>query len=444
MLGKFISSSYELRFQHSLYPRVGTGKLRYKFITSSFDVRFRPSFHQCTTFNEIFDSLTKVNLDHYININDKPINTGVKKKLVESPTLNAYMQNYEDLQTLLFEYADVLDYLYTVWLGKYAERFVSLWIDKHVNFGNSTANIVESQHAKHKKHLESMKCDLDKFIRVIEKVVQSQEIAIKETFTCCIITYMPRFKDRIFEVLRKHVSVHAMDKILEELHRSKRFVPTPENCGCQLRTCFILPCAHELVMYVSSPPLDLIDAFWRKLDLKPSISVEYGDLKVDHRMQSFKEIYINQPDHIKYNYLMRIEEITDPSTNLINEPSEPPRYSSSFMDLNNDPARHSSFLVGLYEEPIDQCLYNIDLNEEPIWQCSYQTDLNEDPIDQCSYKIDLNEEPPLGHNSLLEEIPSIFHPYITHIQNVLGDGNCCFRSIAFCHGYGEDQWLYIR
>ncbi|CAI9287500.1 unnamed protein product [Lactuca saligna] len=208
---------------------------------------------------------------------------------------------------------------------------------------------------------------------------------------------MPRFKDHIFEVLRKHVSVHAMDKILEELHRSKRFVPTPENCGCQLRTCFGLPCAHELVMYVGtgSPiPLDSVDAFWRKLDLTPSISVEYGDLNVDHRMQRFKEIYNTQPDHIKYNYLRRMEEITDPSTNLINEPSvkknnrgrpkikrvqhqsqaphryscsdlnqEPPWYSSSFMDLNDDPARHSSFVMGSLKRGTTRAVFIPDRHE---------------------------------------------------------------------------------
>nr|KAJ0185930.1 hypothetical protein LSAT_V11C900490320 [Lactuca sativa] len=162
----------------------------------------------------------------------------------------------------------------------YAERFVSLWTDKHVYFGNLTANRVESQLTKLKKHLESVKCDLDKFIH------------------------------------------HAMDKILEELYQSKIFVPTSENYGCQMRTSFGLPCSHELVMYVDSRiPLDSIDAFWRKLDLKPSISVEYGDLNVDHRMQRIKEICNYQPDHIKYNYLRRMEEITDPSTNLINKPS---------------------------------------------------------------------------------------------------------------------------
>lgn len=38
----------------------------------------------------------------------------------------------------------------------------------------------------------------------------------------------------------------------------------------------------------------------------------------------------------------------------------------------------------------------------------------------------------------------MFHPYITHIQHVRGDGKCRFRAIYVCLGYGEDQWLYVR
>nr|KAJ0228406.1 hypothetical protein LSAT_V11C100017390 [Lactuca sativa] len=219
------------------------------------------------------------------------------KKLVESPTLNAYMQNYADLQTLLFEHADVFDYLYTVWLGKYAERFVSLWTDKHINFGNSTTNRVESQHAKLKNTWNMRNVIWTNSYMLLKKLYNHKKLLSKKLS-----------HDRIFEILRKRVSVHAMDKILEEFHRSKRFALTPENCGCQLRTCFGLPCAHELVMYVGSPiPLDSNDAFWRKLDLTSSISVEYDDLNVDNHMQRFKEIYKNQPDHIKYNYLRRME-----------------------------------------------------------------------------------------------------------------------------------------
>lgn len=146
----------------------------------------------------------------------------------------------------------VFGYLYNTWLEKYPDKFVSLWTDKSTNFGNSTTNRVESQHPKLKKHLASRKRDLDKFIYVIETVVQSQDTAIKESFTRSIIIRKPKFKDEIFNSLRHHVSEHALDKILEELCRLKGFVPTPENCGCQLRTCFGLPCAHELAMYVDA------------------------------------------------------------------------------------------------------------------------------------------------------------------------------------------------
>ncbi|KAK8276001.1 hypothetical protein V6Z11_D10G172500 [Gossypium hirsutum] len=45
---------------------------------------------------------------------------------------------------------------------------------------------------------------------------------------------------------------------------------------------------------------------------------------------------------------------------------------------------------------------------------------------------------------LMKEVPDMFHPYITHVQDVRGDGNCRFREISICLGYGEDQWFYVR
>ncbi|CAI9275438.1 unnamed protein product [Lactuca saligna] len=255
------------------------------------------------------------------------------KKLVESPTLNEYMQNYADLQTLLFEYADVLDYLYTVWLGKYAERFVSLWTDKHVNFGNSTTNRVESLHAKLKKHLESAKCLRIGYSKYCENMFQ------------CML-WIKTWKSFIDQ---------------KDLYQLLRIVDV--NCGHVLDY-------NVLTNLGCSPiPLDSIDGFWRKLDLKPSISVEYGDLNVDYHMQRFKEIYNNKPDHIK---------------------------SSSFMDLNDDPDRHSSIFMGSYEEPISQCLYNINLNEEPIAVCLGYGE------DQLLYI----------HQQLLDELLSSYDDYV--------------------------------
>ncbi|TYG94178.1 hypothetical protein ES288_A11G167400v1 [Gossypium darwinii] len=59
--------------------------------------------------------------------------------------------------------------------------------------------------------------------------------------------------------------------------------------------------------------------------------------------------------------------------------------------------------------------------------------------------IDLNQMPEsCDTHPLMKEIPDMFLPYITHVQDVKGDGNYGFRAIPVCLGYGEDQWLYVR
>nr|KAJ0189150.1 hypothetical protein LSAT_V11C800413340 [Lactuca sativa] len=44
---------------------------------------------------------------------------------------------------------------------------------------------------------------------------------------------------------------------------------------------------------------------------------------------------------------------------------------------------------------------------------------------------------------LINEILNEFHPYVTNIQNVMGDGNCGFCAIVVCLGYSEDNWHQI-
>ncbi|XP_022027110.1 protein FAR-RED ELONGATED HYPOCOTYL 3-like [Helianthus annuus] len=183
--------------------------------------------------------------------------------LVTSPTNTAYMQNYVDLQALLFEYPD-----------------------KHINFGNSTTNRVESQHAKLKKHLDTAKCDLDRFIHAIEDIVNSQETAIKDSIERSRHIRKKKYNYPIFQQLHNVVSHHTMKIFLAEIHRSRDYVLTVDNCGCQIRSCFGLPCAHELAMVAI--PFECIDPFWTKLDLLPSVYVEYGDLGYEKDMELFK------------------------------------------------------------------------------------------------------------------------------------------------------------
>ncbi|XP_052621763.1 uncharacterized protein LOC128127338 [Lactuca sativa] len=78
-------------------------------------------------------------------------------------------------------------------------------------------------------------------------------------------------------------------------------------------------------------------------------------------------------------------------------------------------------------------------------------DLNEvipysnEAIPHLNEFMDLNQEPRSCYiHPLMDEIPLVFHPYVSRIQNVKGDGHCGFRAISVCLGYGKDQWLYVR
>ncbi|KAL6541597.1 hypothetical protein OROGR_011083 [Orobanche gracilis] len=114
------------------------------------------------------------------------------------------------------------------------------------------------------------------------------------------------------------------------------------------------------------------------------------------------------------------------------------------IDLNVEPARHSSYTNYHTNYDRDPIPY---LNEETTRHSSF-VDLNEEPSRHNSYVTTpphLNEAPQSCYiHRLMGEIPLIFHPFITYIQDVTGDGNCGFRAISVCLGYGEDEWLYVR
>ncbi|KAJ0754861.1 putative transcription factor FAR family [Helianthus annuus] len=102
--------------------------------------------------------------------------------LVESQTWTSFLQNYKQLQSMLIHHQDVLDYLNSTWLNKYKEMFVSVWTNECLHFGNQTTNRAESQHAKLKKFLNSANCTLDKIVRHIDEVVNSQYTIVKDSF----------------------------------------------------------------------------------------------------------------------------------------------------------------------------------------------------------------------------------------------------------------------
>ncbi|XP_071695800.1 uncharacterized protein [Rutidosis leptorrhynchoides] len=58
--------------------------------------------------------------------------------------------------------------------------------------------------------------------------------------------------------------------------------------------------------------------------------------------------------------------------------------------------------------------------------------------------FDLNEVPTTKSSSMLDNIPTLFHPYISNIYNVIGDGNCGYRALAVSLGFDQEYYETIR
>ncbi|KAG4159070.1 hypothetical protein ERO13_D02G153950v2 [Gossypium hirsutum] len=306
----------------------------------------------------------------------------------------------------LSQNVSVLKYLDQVWLSKYKEMFVSGWIDRHLNFGEQTTNRVESQHAKLKKYLCAKNSSLEKFVGCIDQIVKSQLTSIYESFENSRIVLKHRHNLPCFRLLRGFMTLEAQDILEGELQRSSRHQLDSSNCGCKLRHSCGLPCACMLSVYLNS------DVFWRKFDLSPSTSVENEDICCDGELEMFKENFTKQ-SKVEIKILLRkLIDIFQPSKTLIKEPT---------IQKNTSLRRRShsttSKFVGLDLEPSEQVSNFIDLNQM---------------LESCDT------------HPLMKEIPDMFHPYITHVQDIRGDGNCGFRAISVCLCYGEDQWLYVR
>ncbi|MFQ6639294.1 hypothetical protein Gotur_016571 [Gossypium turneri] len=110
--------------------------------------------------------------------------------------------------------------------------FMSVWIDRHLNFGERTMNRVESQHAKLKKYLCAKNSSLDKFVGCIDQIVNDR-VDINLTLQTVVVNY-----------------VIVVGKCIQ---------------------------------------LDSIDVFWRKLNLSPSTFVENEDICCDGELEMFKK-----------------------------------------------------------------------------------------------------------------------------------------------------------
>ncbi|GJR43683.1 FAR-RED impaired response 1-like protein [Tanacetum coccineum] len=298
----------------------------------------------------------------------------------------AYARNLEQLTETVVDSPGVITYLNTHWLARHKELFVVAWTKEYLHFGNHTTSRVESQHAKLKLYLDSSQSDLERVVSYIHEVVNSQVTGIKASIQESRMVMRHRYDIPHFQNLNRFISLYALDIIFHEFQKCGD-VEIYENCRCQLRTSYGLPCSHEQAMYLFNGqplPLDVVDAFWKKLDFSPCISL--GDNQ-DCEAELEK---LNAEFNKQFGL---------PSTTSVRDPP-------AKKTTRGRPSRRKTHV------------------EPP--------------------KPSNSSLPKQARHAYINQFPRMFHAFIDRVQDVKADGNCGFRATAVGLGLHEDEWPTIR
>jgi len=132
------------------------------------------------------------------------------------------------------------------WLNDFRQKFVSAWTNRQIHFNQHTNNRVEGQHALFKKYLHGTNSTLDRLVKHVDKIVDQQYIAIKESFEKSLIKRMSNHNLTLLEDLRGKVSHKALDLLADEIKKIKIMKENNATCSCRLYTGCGLPCACRL------------------------------------------------------------------------------------------------------------------------------------------------------------------------------------------------------
>ena len=163
--------------------------------------------------------------------------------------------------------------------------------------------------------------------------MESSHVAIKTSFEKSKNVISHKFRVALFQELRGFVSSTALNLLHDEMKNLPEGVLDAGTCGCILRRTCGLPCAHELSEYVTRRmpiPLEQIDVFWQKLDMKPLVVAEAANQAVAlPDVQEWFEITAQMmggmDDSGRKLMWRKMQEIIKPSTTSLNEPSAPIR-----------------------------------------------------------------------------------------------------------------------
>ena len=204
--------------------------------------------------------------------------------------------------------------------------------NQFVDFKKWLFDRVESHHALLKKQLQSSMGNFETCWAHIHTLMEASHTAIKDSFERSRNVISHKFRVPIFQHLRGFVSSTALNLLHETIKHLPDGVLDVGRCGCVLRTTCGLPCPHELSEYVSKRmpiPLEEIDDFWCKMDMKPRLLPDADVAVVEPDMEDWLRRTVDmmaRVDPARRRMMWKhVQETLNPSTTSLAEPSVPVR-----------------------------------------------------------------------------------------------------------------------
>lgn len=189
--------------------------------------------------------------------------------------------------------------------------------------------------------------------------------------------------------------------------------------------------------------LDSIHPFWKKLDFVPSSSASQDvdtDAELDEITAWAKQTVKDSPQPVKRSLFHKLKEILKPGSNTKNPPvvvkntrGRPTKKVQ--QERTEQAARVSSYTSSVQNEPE----FSYDMSRHSSYVSSTCTTKQTGKTMTSSYSG--NRE---LNNRYGKQIPKVFHPYISDINDVIPDGHCGFRCVSLALFDNQQRHLYIR
>ncbi|KAK8946660.1 hypothetical protein KSP39_PZI007383 [Platanthera zijinensis] len=346
-----------------------------------------------------------------------------------------------EFNLLLIGYAEknpkVFVYVVSTWIDPYKEYFVSAWVDKFLHLGNITTNRVESGHSLLKKFLEVSIGNLTTVWKKFDQMITIQHTEIKRLFGHSVIQMSTLYTGSLYTNLVGCISLTALKAIKEEEDKVKatNYCQAWE-CTHKIRYSMGLPCAHELVSFITQFPLCIIHHNWKQLSLKKECEVHISDDIVAEFKginRRFNETSTEQRQEIK----RKLREIMDPTSSQTREPKVPlslkGRPRGSYKRLNNDPKSTKR----------DPSLFEHVMEEE---NTKAQKKFSKKTIAKKKIGYHMRTQTLIStqrfYIEVCKQMPSHLAEHIKEAINVIGDGHCGFRVVGRALEMGEN-WAQV-